>query len=300
MKVSVIVPVYGVEAWIARCAHSLLSQTWEDLEIIFVNDGTPDKSMEILAEVLKLYPKREVIILHKENAGPPQARLSGLKKATGDYVLYMDSDDWAQPEMIEKLARAAMATGADMVYCNAVEDRPKGRVRRIHNRRYSDCMSYARAMVDFRVNSYLWNKLIRRSLYREDLFYPTIGMHDDMVLLSQVLPLGCQCTLVDEVLYHYNRTNVHSLSLQKKEERDIASARNYLQLCSFWKGRTDSPVASLLPSLILRAGWIALRYAPSLADEYPILRDYLLQLHLSAFSNPKKIYRFLRIKAGLL
>lgn len=299
MKVSVIVPVYGVEAWIERCAHSLLSQTWEDLEVIFVNDGTTDRSMEILSEVVKQYPSRDVQILHQSNAGLPQARLAGLRKATGEYVLHMDSDDWAAPEMIEALAKAAAETGSDMVYCDAVEDRPQGRIRPIHNHTYADCPSYARAMVDFRVNSYLWNKLIRRSLYAEDLFYPTISMHEDMVLLSQILPRGGRCTRVPRAMYHYNRTNVGSLSLRSKAERDVQSAGNYLQLCTFWKGRADSPLRSLQPSLLLRAGWIALHNDPSLADRYPILRESMLILKPSAFHTLKQQYRFLRIKSWL-
>ncbi len=91
--VSVIVPVYGVEAYIEQCARSILGQTYPALECIFVNDGTPDRSMDILAEVVKDFPARNVVIVNKENGGLPHARWSGLEAATGEYVMHVDSDD---------------------------------------------------------------------------------------------------------------------------------------------------------------------------------------------------------------
>ena len=92
--VSVIVPIYGVEAYIAQCARSVLGQTYPALECIFVNDGTPDRSMDILAEVVKEFPERNVVIVNKENGGLPHARWSGLEAARGEYVMHVDSDDW--------------------------------------------------------------------------------------------------------------------------------------------------------------------------------------------------------------
>ena len=89
MTISIIVPIYGVEAYIEQCG-------WKDIEFVFVNDGTPDNSMEVLAEVLNDYPSRkgQVKIINKPNGGLPQARKSGVEVATGDYIMHVDSDDW--------------------------------------------------------------------------------------------------------------------------------------------------------------------------------------------------------------
>ena len=95
--VSVIIPIYKVEKYVCRCAETLMQQTLEDVEYIFVDDATPDKSMEVLSTVLAKYPHREEqihIIHHKKNQGLPAARNSGLRIATGEYVFHCDSDDY--------------------------------------------------------------------------------------------------------------------------------------------------------------------------------------------------------------
>lgn len=106
-KVSVIIPVYGVERYIEQCARSLFSQTMRDgIEYIFVDDCSPDKSIEILEDILREYPHREPqvkIIRHTENQGIGGTRRTGVKNATGEYIIHCDSDDWVEPDMYEML-----------------------------------------------------------------------------------------------------------------------------------------------------------------------------------------------------
>lgn len=112
-KISVIIPVYGVERYIEQCACSLFEQTMQDgIEFIFVDDCSPDKSIEILENVLREYPHREQqvkIIRHTENQGLGGARKTGMEYATGEYIIHCDSDDWVEPEcmkrFIEKLRK---------------------------------------------------------------------------------------------------------------------------------------------------------------------------------------------------
>ena len=117
MKVSVLVPVYGVEKYIERCAVSLFEQTYENLEYIFVDDCSPDNSIEILENVLERYPHRKeqtTIIQLEENGGLGNARKVSFKKATGEYVTFVDSDDFVSERMIELLVSKAQETGADI------------------------------------------------------------------------------------------------------------------------------------------------------------------------------------------
>ena len=110
MKVSVLVPVYGVERYIGQCAESLMEQTYKDVEYIFVNDCTRDDSIGRLNQVLERYPERRIqvrIINHEKNMGLGMARQSGLNAATGDAVVNVDSDDYVAREMIEKLVALA-------------------------------------------------------------------------------------------------------------------------------------------------------------------------------------------------
>ena len=112
--VSVIIPVYGVEKYIERCARSLFEQTMEDLEYIFVDDCTPDASMDILARVMDDYPARrcQVKVLHNEvNRGLAYTRRRGVEASTGDYIIHCDSDDYVEKDIYEKLYAKATEEG---------------------------------------------------------------------------------------------------------------------------------------------------------------------------------------------
>jgi glycosyltransferase involved in cell wall biosynthesis len=118
VKVSVCIPVYGVEKYIERCARSLFEQTMRNgVEFVFVNDCTPDKSIEILEHVLAKYPHRKEqtkIINLPENGGVGRARRIAIENCTGEYIIHCDPDDWIEPDMYEKMYCAAMKTGADV------------------------------------------------------------------------------------------------------------------------------------------------------------------------------------------
>ena len=118
-KVSVIVPIYNVSRFIKRCAESLLNQTLDDVEFIFVNDSTPDDSVDILKKVISDYPDRNTMIInHEVNKGLPAARNTGLKVASGDYIFHCDSDDFVEPTMLNDLYNLACDEKADIVWCD--------------------------------------------------------------------------------------------------------------------------------------------------------------------------------------
>ena len=120
-KVSIIIPVYGVEKYIERCARSLFEQTLDDIEYLFIDDCTPDKSVEILKRVLEEYPHRKSqVVIHRmeQNSGQAKVREWGMQNATGEYVIHCDSDDWVDIHMYERrkyrsFRRAAQRAGAD-------------------------------------------------------------------------------------------------------------------------------------------------------------------------------------------
>ena len=119
--VTVIVPVYNVRNYIARCAESLMNQTLTDVEFIFVNDASPDDSICILQSVLEKYPERRsavTILSHDENKGLPAARNTGLAQATGQYIFHCDSDDYAEPAMLQEMYEYAIGCKADIVWAD--------------------------------------------------------------------------------------------------------------------------------------------------------------------------------------
>ena len=116
VKVSIIVPVYNVEKYIKKCLDSLVHQTLSDIEIIVVNDGSPDNSELIINQYLKKYSN--IKYFKKENGGQGSARNFGLSKAIGKYIMFVDSDDYVDITMAEKMYNSAIANNSDMVICN--------------------------------------------------------------------------------------------------------------------------------------------------------------------------------------
>ena len=167
-KISIIIPIFKVSNFIERCVCSLFEQTLQDVEYIFVDDASPDDSIEILKSCIERYPERKgqvTILTHEQNKGLPAARNTGLAVATGEYVFHCDSDDFVEKDMLEDMYNAAEATDADMVYCDFYLSFEK-------NERYMSNPAYETAEDMFKLGLLggnmkynVWNKLVRRSLY---------------------------------------------------------------------------------------------------------------------------------------
>ena len=124
-RVSIVVPVYGVEKYIRQFAESALGQTYQDIQFVFVNDGTKDRSIEILNELIEekyQHLKPRILIVNKENQGLPMARKTGLEHAEGEYVLFADSDDWLEKDAVAKVMAKADETEADIVYFDLIKE----------------------------------------------------------------------------------------------------------------------------------------------------------------------------------
>ena len=278
MKVSIIVPIYKVEQYIRDCAASVLGQSYPDIQFIFVDDASPDQSVPLLNELIdsrfpELRPRIE-IIRKERNEGLPQARLTGLRHATGDYVLHVDSDDSLELDAVEKLVRKALESYADVVYFHVRKTRANGRTHIARDKAYMDPRDFSRDIFLFRAHGYAVNKFARRSCYREDLFYPTVNMHEDMVLMGQMLFFCDKVALLPEALYNYRRDNAASETRQGRALRRAASARNFLDLYEAWESRLPgSPIEHVAGRILRRCAWIALRWDRSLISERPYLAD---------------------------
>ena len=225
-KISVIVPVYNVELYIERCAVSLFEQTLEDIEYIFVNDCTPDNSIEILKNVLKRYPKRKLqtqIITLNENSGQAIVRNKGLEHTTGDFVIHCDSDDWVELDMYEKLYTKAIETNADIVVCNFSHETKFGSELQCYTpiKNPQEC-------VDNDCGQYwwtTWNRLVKRNLIINNNinFVSGINYFEDMCYMMRLYYFANYIEYISEPLYHYNRINESSTlniySIDKKNEQ---------------------------------------------------------------------------------
>lgn len=212
-KVSVIIPVYNVEQYIERCARSLFKQTLDDIEYIFVNDCTPDNSMAILTNTISDYPTRAAqikIINHDVNKGLPTARRSGLAVATGDYIIYCDSDDWVDVTIYEKMWRKAISEDFDMIICGYRKTDEIGKTLLSENFKDIPKKDVKRLLLADMIPNYLWNKLIKRDLFHLIDEWPIDNMHEDYAVS---VPIAHQCHsigFVNEPLYNYfiNRNGI--------------------------------------------------------------------------------------------
>lgn len=224
-KVSVIVPVFKVEKFVGRCIRSLMEQTLEDVEYIIVDDASPDGSMDIVRDIIKEYPQRNVRTLtHPVNKGLPAARNTGLEAASGEYIYHCDSDDWVEPTILEKLCNAAVSNEADFVYCDYFLSFEKNE-RYMGNPDYSSADELLRkGFLGGAMKYNVWNKLIHRSLYESTgaVFPEGHAMGEDMTVI-QLVTDARKVLHVKEALYHYVKLNgeAYSSSYSEQKLKDI-------------------------------------------------------------------------------
>ena len=273
-KVSVVVPFYNVENYIAECAASLMEQSYPEIEFIFVNDGSPDSSRDKLVEELGKYPHRshQVRIIDKANAGLPQARKTGVEACSGDYVLNVDSDDWLEVDAVERLVECAEKEQADVVYFFAWKEFGEGRRRVITDRRYATPQDFASDIYAHNAHASVCLKFLRRSLYEPPIFFPRFGIHEDMVQSVQLLDRASKAVLLEEPLYHYRRSDSSAMTKKSRRSRRKQSLRNYLDLYLYYKDSLDtSPIRDFWRRMLRKARWWGLVWDRSIFREYPFL-----------------------------
>lgn len=208
MKVSIIIPFYNVSRYIARCLSSALAQTWDDLEIILVNDCTPDDSVQIIQQVLSTSSRKEIVTVleHSLTQGPSAGRNTGIRKASGDYVFFLDSDDFLPPNGIELLAKATLDNPVDFVV---------GNYEVTGNSRWSPPLSLNTGLLDSNeriMSTYakgqwyvmVWNKLIKRAfIYQENLFFQEGIVHEDDLWSFMMASKAHNAYVVNQVTYYY-------------------------------------------------------------------------------------------------
>lgn len=209
-KVSVVVPVYGVEKYIERCARSLFEQTLDDMEFVFVDDCTKDNSIKVLEGVIEDYPDRKnqiKIIHHEHNKGLSHARETGVSNATGDFIGHCDSDDWVDKCMYEEMYSTAIAGGYDYVKCGHRKT-DLDSIDEIHsvytgngNLNTSIVLDY---MLKWKGWNSIWDTLIKKEIYfNNKILYTNNPMLEDFFVVAQLLPCANRVGVVQKPFYFY-------------------------------------------------------------------------------------------------
>ena len=214
-KVSVIVPIYNVEKYLEKCINSLLSQTLEDIQIILVNDGSKDNSGNIAKEYEK-NNKNRIIYVEKENGGLSDARNYGLKYATGDFIAFLDSDDYIEKNAYEEMFNKAIEENADYVECDFIWEFPnKIRVdKQYPYKNKKEMLSFVRVVA--------WNKLIKRQLITDNnLEFPKGLRYEDVEFTYKLIPFINKFTYVDKPFIHYVQREGSIANVQNERTAEI-------------------------------------------------------------------------------
>lgn len=241
-KVSILIPIYGVEKYIEQCARSAFSQTYRNIEYIFVNDCTPDKSIDILFSVLDQFPERKEavkIVKHERNRGLAAARNTAIAEATGEFVYHLDSDDYIEHETIELLVDNQRKTNADIVSAlTLINDKIKDDF--YLEPRYSSTTCMLKDQLSKIQHHEIWNRLIRLSLYTQHKIIAIEGQNygEGWLALSRLTYYAKSISLVERFLYHYvihDHSLIHSAKTWSREKEELAeSEKNMLALRDFF------------------------------------------------------------------
>lgn len=207
-KITIIIPVYKVEPYIRKCVESIIGQTYRQIEVILVDDGSPDNCGAICDEYARADSR--IIVIHTETEGVYIARNKALDVATGDYLMFVDSDDWVEPEFCETALRLALENNVQMVafkFNLVFADRDGSimdkRPRAFHETGYMEASEAVRHLI-FRdsMGNYLWNKLYKRSLF-DGVRFPEVRVLQDQAVVYLMMLRAGRIYVSDAVLYNY-------------------------------------------------------------------------------------------------
>lgn len=312
LAVSVVVPVYNAEAYIGPCVRSIMAQTYKNMEIILVNDGSTDSSGDMCEDFAKTDPR--ITVIHKENGGLGSARNAGIDRSTGDFLAFADSDDFLNERMIEVLVDTVRETGADAALCgfqyyygnniyheiiNCAGEEEKVISGRDASFAYFDGSDAAQYYI------VAWNKLYRRALFKE-LRYPEGRIHEDEDVTLRLLYQADRIALSPFTGYYYRVEKDDSI-MGNFSERRFELFDAYITRMEFYAAHEEKTLwqKTLLRSLHMLEQYIqwknlaesAQKYVPESADDpVGIYRRKLLQ---TAFSTEQWISGRLRFELKL-
>jgi glycosyltransferase involved in cell wall biosynthesis len=303
-KISVIVPIYKAESTLLRCLDSLRAQTFQNFEVLMVDDGSPDKC----GEMIDAYAKRDSRFkaFYKQNGGVSSARQFGIDHAQGEYTIHADPDDWVEPGMLEALYDEAKKTESDMVICDFYENTDKGQRYVQQKPSQLDSQTVLRELFT-KLHGSTCNKLVRRSCYtRYQVQFPLeISSCEDQYVMAAILLHPIVIAYLPKAFYHYVRiSGVASLS---KRYSSSMIREDKSEVALFSKLLADNPLGEMvhnqkIAKMVSKAFWEGekfytskeykrqfLQYLPTIRQvDMPFLDRLLLTLSCKGFFRPTR------------
>lgn len=218
-KISVIIPVYNAAKYLKVCLDSIMQQTYRNLEVLLVNDGSTDNSLAIAFSYAE-YEER-IVVIDQENQGASAARNQGLLQATGDYIAFVDADDWLEPDYFQALS-AGFVHDADLICCGYFDHSIYGTHVPVNDFLHAGTLLERSALTQTLIKGTAgvpWAKLFKQSIIREHniRFLSDVKMSEDLIFNLEYVQYIRKATIIPKHLYHYNRLNEQSLSAKIEE-----------------------------------------------------------------------------------
>lgn len=207
-QISVIVALYNASQYLRQCIDNILSQTFQDFELLLVNDGSTDNTGEICDE----YAKRDkrIRVFHEQHKGVWHSRQVGIDNASGEYSIHIDADDWALPNMLEEMYWTAVGENADILICDYIEETKQGSIYRCQRPTALLTEEVTEDIINRNGKLWgaLWNKLIKTKCYRDNnvCFPEGMNMCEDSVTVCRLLEHRPRLSYLPKAFYHYDRT----------------------------------------------------------------------------------------------
>lgn len=237
-SISLIIPVYNVDKYLNKALESVQNQTFKDFEAIIINDGSTDSSLKIILEFCK--KNENFILINQKNSGPGIARNSALKISKGEYIAFMDSDDYIEPNFLECLYKAAKRNNADMVCCNYSVYYPEKDISlyipiNSFPGVYSKTKALKKLILDIGMHHFVWNKLTKKDLFFknnikfDDMYFEDISISPKLFYFSKKI------VFLSKVLYNYSSREssiLHSINVIKINDfiKSIGVIRNFFEI----------------------------------------------------------------------
>lgn len=297
IKVSIIVPVYNVEKYIEQCLKSIISQTLKEIEIIIVNDGTKDKSMEIVKTYLN---DERIKVINKENGGISSARNAGLKNAKGKYIAFIDSDDFIEKSMFEDLFLEAEKNDSEIVYSNVMmyNDNTKKLEKRVNKKNVE---------IKDKIGTYyykycymeVWNKIYKRSfLLENNITFEEGIIHEDNLFTLKCFFLAKNIKYLNKYHYIYRKDRKNSILNSKNQKKEKNSFEIILKkIIEFEREYKGTNIFSKIRLLLAELEHQTLLYRVNYDKKYIISKEQINNLQ---FLIKKEWIKFTELERYIL
>ena len=291
--ISVIVPVYNVEEFVKKCLDSLVRQSYKNLEIIVIDDGSTDNSGRICDEFAE--KEKNVKVFHRKNGGLSDARNFGIKKAGGEIIAFVDSDDFVDEEYIGVMYGKMTRKDVDVVVCGYNFVKPK-----------KDVLSGKNAVIKLltehgNIDIVAWNKLYRKSLFADnEIWFPKGKKHEDTLTTYKVLSKARKVVYLDEILYFYNERPGSITKTEKIEERLTMRELAAEEAVSYFKKDSDLEQAAEVSLLLAKYAFLDRAIGGKIGKKYGEDAARWIKLNMTKYKNNKYMTKKLKIYNCLL